>query len=96
MERGGKILSYLDRYWILEHHQRKGRDPIDGVLFISELVPLIWRQRVLLPEISELLLRAFNHVVADLRSHTESQLPQANRDVIKVRSINGPLIKSLA
>ena len=36
-------------------------------MFISELVPLIWRQRVLLQEISELMQRAFNAVVADLR-----------------------------
>lgn len=84
MERGGKLLAYLDRYWVTEHHQRKGRDPIDGVLFISELVPLIWRQRVLLPQISELLLRAFNQVVHDLRSAGTPELPKEHLDVMKV------------
>ncbi|TFJ84752.1 hypothetical protein NSK_003784 [Nannochloropsis salina CCMP1776] len=44
METGGKLLAYLDRFWITKHHHKKGIDPSQGVMFIAELVPLVWRQ----------------------------------------------------
>lgn len=76
MATGGKLLAYLDRFWITKHHHKKGVDPCQGVMFISELVPLIWRQRVLRRNISVLLQRAFNAVVADLREDPAGPSPE--------------------
>lgn len=85
METGEKLLSYLDRFWITKHHQKKGVEPCAGVMSVAELVPLIWRQRVLRPEVSALLQRAFNAVVADLREDPAGPGPehlQALRNVV--------------
>lgn len=85
METGEKLLSYLDRFWITKHHQKKGVEPCAGVMSVAELVPLIWRQRVLRPEVSALLQRAFNAVVADLREDPAGPGPehlQVLRDVV--------------
>lgn len=85
METGEKLLSYLDRFWITKHHQKRGMEPCPGVMAIAELVPLIWRQRVLRPEVSALLQRAFNAVVADLREDPAGPGPehlQVLRDVV--------------
>jgi hypothetical protein len=85
METGEKLLSYLDRFWITKHHQKKGVEPCAGVMAVSELVPLIWRQRVLRPEVSALLQRAFNAVVADLREDPAGPGPEhlhVLRDVV--------------
>jgi hypothetical protein len=30
MARGAKLLAYLDKYWITEHHEKRGRDPQQG------------------------------------------------------------------
>ncbi len=76
MATGGKLLAYLDRFWITKHHHKKGIEPSPSVMFIAELVPLIWRQRVLSPEISALLQRAFNAVVADLREDPTGPAPE--------------------
>ena len=59
-------------------------------MFISELVPLIWRQRVLLREISELIQRAFNAVVADLRENPAGPSPE-HLDVLRVSKPSLPL-----
>lgn len=110
MEKGGKLLAYLDRFWITKHHQKKGIEACEGmfytyvymssslpllntqkpnsavhtgVMFISELVPLIWRQRVLLRDISVLIQRAFNAVVADLRDDPAGPSPE-HLDVLRV------------
>ena len=41
METGEKLLSYLDRFWITKHHQKKGVEPCAGVMSVAELVPLL-------------------------------------------------------
>jgi len=41
MGKGGRLLSYLDRYWVTEHHFKKGRAPIAGELRLWWFITLL-------------------------------------------------------